>query len=382
MNNNINKYVTGREIYHQPEVWMKTFEIIEDKKKELEIFLEDIINVQNIRIILTGAGTSGFVGDTVVPYIKNKFSNLDVESVHTTDIVSHPETYFKSNIPTLLISFARSGNSPESVATVKLAEDLIDNLHQIVFTCNSEGELAKNIDGTKNKLILLPEESNDKGFAMTSSYTSMVLASLLFFSIDEMEYLKRNIYKVFDLGIKALENTEVIEKIASINFSKIIYLGANSFYGLARESSLKLLELAAGKIVTKYDSPLGFRHGPKSIVDDETLIVIFLSRDDYSRKYEYDLIRELSLEEGNHKVLVISETLDESVEELSDYYIYLSDEELSIDERFNSINYIIYPQILGLLESIKLGINPDNPSPKGSVNRVVQGVKIYPYNKN
>ncbi|MBS4535763.1 SIS domain-containing protein [Clostridium sp. D2Q-14] len=381
MNNNINKYVTGREIYHQPEVWKKTFKIIEDKKKELEIFLEDIINVENIRIIFTGAGTSGFIGDTVVPYIKNKFSNLDVESVHTTDIVSHPETYFKSNIPILLISFARSGNSPESVATVKLAEDLIDNLYQIVFTCNLEGELAKNIDKAKNKLILLPEESNDKGFAMTSSYTSMVLASLLFFSIDEIEYLKRNIYKVFDLGIKALENTETIEKIASISFNKIIYLGTNSFYGLARESSLKLLELTAGKIVTRYDSPLGFRHGPKSIVDDETLIVIFLSRNDYSRKYEYDLIRELSLEEGRHKVLVISETLDKSIEGLSDYYIYLSDEELSIDERFNSINYIIYPQILGLLESIKLGINPDNPSPEGSVNRVVQGVKIYPYDK-
>lgn len=373
--------ITAQEIYRQPEVWEKTYRIIEDRKEELKEFLDGIKKIDNLRIIFTGAGTSGFIGDTIVPYIKNELPNVSVESIHTTDIVSHPQTYLKKDVPTILVSFARSGNSPESVATVELAEDLVDNIKQIVFTCNGEGKLAKNINQGKDKLILLPEEANDQGFAMTSSYTSMVLASMLLFTIDEIDNIKYDINKLCTIGKKALDNTKIIEDISKVDFNKIIYLGANSFYGLSKEASLKLLELTAGKIVTKYDSPLGFRHGPKSIMDDNSLIVLFLSREDYSRKYEYDLLKELASENGSHKTLVITETLEESIEELSDYYIYLNSEVLSIDERFNAINYIIYPQILALLKSLNLGISPDNPSPEGSVNRVVKGVKIYPYNK-
>lgn len=373
-------YITASEIYNQPQVWKDTLSIIESKKDELSIFIDDILKKKNLRIIFTGAGTSGFIGDTVVPQIKKKL-DVDVESIHTTDIVSEPETYLKKNVPTLLISFARSGNSPESVATIKLAEDLVDELYQVVITCNKDGKLAKNINPTNDKSIILPEESNDKGFAMTSSYTSMVLSSLLLFDLENIESMKDDINKLFSIGEKLLSDTELVENISNANFKKIVYLGAGAFYGLARESSLKLLELTQGDIVTKYDTPLGFRHGPKSIMDDETLIVIYLSRDEYTRKYEIDLLKELYNPDSKYKVLAVSETSDSEVDNLSHYHIALNDEELKLDKAYLAIDYVIIPQIISVLKSIGTGINPDNPSPDGSVNRVVQGVTIYPYNK-
>lgn len=371
-------YTTASEIHHQPSVWEDTLKIVESQKDELAAFLNPILAKDNLNIIFTGAGTSGFIGDTVVPHIKEK-TGINALSLHTTDIVAEPEVYFKKDQPTLLLSFARSGNSPESVATIELAKDLVDELYQVIITCNKDGLLAKNIDPATDMAIILPEESNDKGLAMTSSYTSMVLASLLIFDLEDLDSKAAEIRKLFPIGEELLNNTEVLEEVVDTDFEKIVYLGTGSFYGLARESSLKLLELTQGEMITRYDTPLGFRHGPKAIVNDKTLIVMYLSRDPYTRKYEIDLLKELYSPDNPFKVLVISETKDAEIDKLSHYHIALNDEELDLEKAYLAIDYVIVAQILSVLQSRKAGINPDNPSPDGNINRVVEGVTIYPY---
>jgi tagatose-6-phosphate ketose/aldose isomerase len=367
---------TAKEIYQQPEMWNLTLQKILNAQQELKSFLEEVLANKNIRIILTGAGTSGFIGDTLINYIKEKYSDLDVVSVHTTNIVSHPATYLDKDIPTLLVSFARSGNSPESVATVNLAKQIVNNLYQLVITCNQAGKLAKSIEGRKNKVILLPEATNDKGFAMTSSFTSMLLAALLFFNLNKLAELEPLIKSEVAAAKKVINDFPQFDELLIKKYKKIIYLGSSYFYGLSKEASLKLLELSAGKTVTKYDTPLGFRHGPKSIIDSETLVVFFLSRSEYARLYEYDLLRELK--EDQVKTFVISDLIDDQIIELSDYN-YKIESNQKLDEVFNSLIYIIFAQIISLYNSINNKINPDNPSPDGSVNRVVKGVKIYPY---
>lgn len=373
-------YTTASEIRHQPSVWEDTLEIIKEQRDELDAFLKPILAKKDLKIIFSGAGTSGFIGDTVVPYVKEK-TGLNAQSIHTTDIVAEPEVYLDKESPTLLLSFARSGNSPESVATVDLALDMVDELYQLVITCNKDGQLAKNIDPERDQAIILPEASNDKGLAMTSSYTSMVLSSLIAFDLDLLDKKAEEIQKLFDTGEKLLTNTEVLEEVVEENFKKIIYLGTGSFYGLARESSLKLLELTQGEVVTRYDTPLGFRHGPKAIVGEETLIVIYLSRDPYTRQYEIDLLKEIYGEDNPFKVLAISETADEEVSALSHYHIALDEEGIDLEKAFLGLDYVINAQILSVLMSKKVGINPDNPSPDGNINRVVEGVTIYPHDK-
>lgn len=372
---------TAEEIVQQPEMWRLTYKKIRNMKKELLEYHKELMTKEKLNIIFAGAGTSGFIGDSLTPYFKKEFPQFEISSVHTTDIVTHPEIYFNKEIPTLLVSFARSGNSPESVAAIELAEKMVDDLYQLVITCNKDGELAKNIIDSHHKLILLPEKTNDRGFAMTSSFTSMLLASLLFFNIDNLDKLKSAVEakaeSVEQIIVKFSENNSFLEN----DFKKIIYLGDYGFFGLAKEASLKLLELTSGQIITRYDTPLGFRHGPKSIIDQDSLIVLFLSDNEHALKYEYDLLNELNLGKMGYKTAVITAKNRENFKEKADFYFCSDSKRTNVDEIFNTLEYIVYAQIISLYKSIQSGINPDNPSPDGSVNRVVQGVKIYPYKK-
>lgn len=377
----IQGYITAKEIRQQPKLWLETIEIMKINRKKIKKFLDEVAGENNLRIIFTGAGTSAFVGDCVVPYLDRKLSHR-VESVATTDIVSNPSNYLHPHIPTLLISCARSGNSPESVATVELAESLVDNLYQIFLTCNDEGSLAqKASESDKNLLILMPPDSNDQGFAMTGSFTTMLLSSLLMFDLDVLEDIEKDIKTIVSLGEDILVNkADMLKEFAEADHDRVIYLGSSSLRGLAEEAALKSLELTRGKVVADYNSSLGFRHGPKSIINDKTLIVSYLSNDEYTRQYEIDLLKEMAQEDGGKKIIAISSYKDDPVEKLVDHFIAFNEGKKEFkDDVFLVPIYILVAQMFALFKSIRLGITPDNPSPDGVVNRVVKGVVIHPY---
>lgn len=378
----LNGFNTAKEIYNQPNLWIETLKIIESNKDKIANFMKDKMSKENIRVIFTGAGTSAYVGDIIVPYL-NKEKEYMYEAIATTDIVANPEVYLKKDIPTIMVSFARSGNSPESVASYNLANKLVDNISHIFITCNAKGKLAEISKNKENVLLLLmPEESNDKGFAMTSSFSCMALASLLIFDMENFENNKEQIYKMETIGKHILEvGHEELKDLLNLDYERIVYLGSSSFYGLSKESALKLLELTRGQIVSHSETVLGFRHGPKSIVNDKTLIFIYISQNEYSRKYDIDLLNEIYHDVGEHKVISISTMPCKEIEKISDYHLFLSKDDNNIkNEGFISLLYVLYAQIFALLSSIKTKVEPDNPNPSGLVNRVVKGVIIHNYN--
>lgn len=375
--------VTYNEIIQQPELWLETLQIMQSNSDKIKEFLQKLKQQnKNIRIIFTGAGSSNFVGDCVKPYLNKKLKNYNVESIATTDIVTNPDYYLDQDKPTLLISCARSGNSPESIAVVELAEKIVRDLYQIVITCNSSGNLARRAtNNDKTLLLLMPPAANDQGFAMTGSFTTMVLASLLLLQIDNAEKNEKYVARIMKLGNDVLENKmQHIWDIASGEFNRIIFLGSGSLTGLAEEAALKVMELTRGKIMTNADSSLGFRHGPKSVINDKTLLVSFLSSNKYTRKYEEDLLEEIALDPGKKRILVISDQYDKNIATKIDYYITTFHNEISFeDDVYLVFSYLLVAQLFALFKSVQLHINPDNPSPDGTVNRVVKGVKIYPY---
>jgi len=372
----LKSFVTTGEINQQPRLWMETFNIVASMRSEIESLLAKASKQGRPRVILTGAGSSAFVGASVAPYLNRSF-DYQFDSIATTDIVSNPLNYL-SDVPTLMVSFARSGNSPESVATYKLANQLIGEIYHIVLTCNPEGLLAQEAKDDDNSLVLLmPPDSNDKGFAMTGSFTSMALASLLLFNLKGLDNLRRDIDLVCSLGERMLNN-QLVPQIAADVSQRVVYLGSSTLNGLARESALKMLELTAGRVVVSSDSALGFRHGPKSILNEHTIVFLFLSQDSYARKYEVDLIKEMAGENGTILVAVMPQP-DPEVEALVDYSLSLDTGLEFEDDVFLIFPYIIFSQRLALFKSVELGINPDNPSPTGKVNRVVKGVKFYPF---
>lgn len=377
----LNGLNTASEIYQQPKLWLETLKIIESNKDNISRFINERLEKEKIRVIFTGAGTSAYVGEIVVPYLNKKEGNT-YESIPTTDIVTNPKSYFKKDIPTLLISFARSGNSPESVAAYELANKLVDDISHIFITCNADGKLAQISREKENVfLLLMPDKSNDLGFAMTSSFSCMTLAASLIFDMENFEANKKQVLEIASIAEYILDNKyEDLNKILDYDNKRVVYLGSGSFYGIAKESALKLLELTRGQIVSHNESVLGFRHGPKSIVDDNTLILLYCSLDEYAKKYDIDLLNEIYNDVGDHKIISISRDYDEKIKEISDYQLYLSKDSIEINnEVFISLLYVLYAQVFALLYSVKTGVEPDNPNPSGLVNRVVKGVTIYDY---
>lgn len=377
--NKINGLNTAKEITQQPKVWKEAVLNIKKNKNKINDFINKFSSIKDSRIILTGAGTSAFAGETCEPYLTNLL-NKRVEAIATTDLVASPQSYFIKGIPTLLISFARSGNSPESVHAVKLANQLVDDLYQVIITCNEEGKLAQNTkDDEKSLLLLMPKETNDLGFAMTSSFTTMVLSAMAIFNMSNIESFIEDVDKLsVSVNDFLVNNTHKVNKLVNEKFERIIYLGSSTSKAIARESALKVLELTGGIVNANYDTPLGFRHGPKSVIDDTTITVIYISNYDYTRMYDLDLAREMLTHRKKDKVVVIGCDIDKDISNKADYIFELDNINYSVkNEALLPLQQIIFGQMLSFLKSINLNITPDNPCPTGEVNRVVQGVILH-----
>ena len=373
---------TLTEIYQQPVTWEKTCRQIEENKEELQKFIDQVIKCDDFDVILTGAGTSEFVGNALFAHLSGLL-NHKAKSYGTTDIVATPEAYLSRTKPTLLISFGRSGNSPESVGAVDAAESVCDNVYHLFVTCNKNGALSKRAAETHNcYAINLTDETHDQSFAMTSSYSNMYLATYLCFHLNELEETVEKVRKIAVAGQNFLDkHYSVAQQIVDeYNFERIVYLGSNTLKGTSQESALKMLELTAGRVVTMYDTPMGFRHGPKSIVDDTTLTVVYLSDEAYTRQYEVDLLKEMSGQRKGNKIVVVMSSADEAVSALADYTVVYDMKEEN-ENILLGLDYILFAQTLAVLKSLSLDITPDNPCPTGEVNRVVKGVTLYPYTR-
>ena len=366
-------YWTAKEINQQPACWVQTAAITRECEPQIKHFMDHVYSYPNLRIVLTGAGTSAFAGRSLALGLTQRLQRR-VDAISTTDIVSNPKQCFAENIPTLLVSFARSGNSPESVAAVELANQTLTECFHLVLTCNADGKLYNCCSGDKQSLaLLMPTETNDQSFAMTSSFSSMMVAafSVLMYGSDYTKEIE-SICKCSVGLIKDLNSQ--IKDTADQKLERVIYLGSGGLQGLAQESALKLLELTAGKVVATYDSPLGFRHGPKSIVNQNTMIVVFISNDSYTRKYDLDLLAEICRDNIAAQVVAITAQADE-IETRADV-IRVSSMEAATDIEL-LFPYMLYAQMYAFHRALALGNTPDNPCPTGEVNRVVQGVTIH-----
>ncbi len=373
---------TATEIHQQPNTWKKTIGQIEAMKDQIDAFIKKTTDEPDFDIILTGAGTSEFVGNALYSYLGKRL-DYKVKSYGTTDLVATPANYLSKTKPTLLINFARSGNSPESVASVEVANEQCEHIHHLFITCNKNGALSKLAETHHNYFAIdLTDETNDQSFAMTSSYSNMYLACLLCFNLDRLDEMKKELEPVIASAEKMVSDdyTNLFNLVHDYDFKRIVYLGANTLKGTAQESALKMLELTAGKVVTMYDTPMGFRHGPKSIIDDSTLTVVYMSNNAYSRQYEYDIIKEMSAQRKGNRILAVSASYDEEIANMTDYFVSFNDETVS-DNIFLGLDYILVAQIIAIAKSLSLNITPDNPCPTGEVNRVVKGVIIHPYTR-
>ena len=363
-----NSYWTAREISGQPALWRATGRAVAAGRDALDSWLRPLLARANLRIVLTGAGSSAFIGDTLAPGLRSVLRRR-VEAISSTELVAAPGQYLAEDLPTLLISFARSGDSPESLAAAALADQMLGDCHHLLLTCNPDGALARSAEGRADRFcLLMPEGAHDRGFAMTASFSSMLIACASIFTpdADQLEQAARFTEQLI------AEQAAAIRELAQKDFTRLVVLGAGSLLGTAREAALKCLELSAGKVAPLSDSPLGFRHGPKSVVDRATLIVHLQSAEACAANYDRDLYDELIRDDCAGAIVALTAGMlgarpagEPGRGRLDDIWL--------------SLPYLVYAQMLAFYKALALGITADNPCPGGQVNRVVQGVTIYPY---
>jgi len=372
---------TSREIAGQVELWEDTYKKCLSNISSIRDFIENFKKKNNPLIILTGAGSSEFIGYCVEGLWRKNFS-IWINVVPTTRLVTNPDDYFIPSFDYLLVSFARSGNSPESAGAVKITSVTAKHICYLTVTCNREGVLyqtTRNIENSFN--LLLDARTNDNGLAMTSSFSNMVVAGQIIGHCLNISKYKKNFERLLKAGENVLMlSPEIAEDISKLDFTRAVFLGNGSNYGTAVESHLKLQELTSGKIMCTYDSFLGLRHGPEAVIDKKTLIVAFLSSDPYTRKYEMELMEEIKKKNLGIATLVCTSKAEKELKNLSDYTLdYDPEGQLLLPDSLTPPVYIIMGQMLGMFKSLALGVKPDFPSEKGIIHRVVEGVRIYDY---
>lgn len=366
---------TAKEIAGQPQLWFKIFDKLVKEQHGIGTFLDRVLD-QSKKIILTGAGTSAYIGYSVEGALQRNWG-ITTTSVPTTHLVSHPQDYFERATPTLMVSFARSGNSPESLAAVAMADNHIDTCFHLIITCSAKGELANIASKNESLVFLLPPESNDKSLAMTGSYSGMLLAILLLADYRNMHANYAYVQTLVGYGGTMLGSAlGVVEKVAQKDFKRAVFLGSGPLYGTATESHLKLQELTDGGVICKNDSYLGFRHGPKAVVDESTLMVYYFSNNEDVLRYELDLVTAMAIGKKPLSQIGIS-SMDVKVPTLDQLVVLDTGNMAKLPEEYLSVCYILFGQLLGFFKSLHLHLQPDAPSKSGAISRVVQGVKIY-----
>lgn len=369
---------TIREIEHQPKMWMETFGIVAAMKAEVERFVAGNHINKETRIVLTGAGTSAYIADTAAClFIRDGYDRA--RSVATTDIVSAPESFLSPD-DKLFVSFARSGNSPESVAAYSIARKYCRDARHLIITCNPDGCLARQADPEKDCVVVLPDGTNDRSLAMTSSFSSMLVASLLCKNIATLDAERAKLEAAAAFAARILENDvqEALSGMTAKTVRRAVFLGSGALKGIACECHLKLQELTDGQIMCSFDSFLGLRHGPKAVINEETLVVYLLSDDPYTRQYEFDLIDQVDKENRPAGQIVVS-LVPSGITEGIDYEIDAPASEALLAGEYKYVPYVLAGQLLGYYFSLSKGLDPDAPSVRGTISRVVNGVTIYPY---
>jgi len=363
---------TLREILQQPSTWLDTAERMLGKAAELSPLVEGIRS-----LALTGSGSSEYAGVCVRLVLQNALG-VATQTVGGGALLTHGVRAIPPERPGLMISLARSGDSPESVGAVSLMLDTAPRMRHLVITCNQQGRLATTYrDDPRVQVVALDERTNDRSLVMTSSFTNIVLAAR---ALGMLQFPDRYRALCRDLSERAgrLLGTSfpILSRVAATDFNRVLFLGSGSRFGAARESALKMLEMTAGRVIAMSETYLGLRHGPMSLIHSDTLVVCFLSSDPQIRAYESDLIRELSRKQLGLGTLIFGERIPKDLAGAADVLVECAGGASLSDEDWPVLDVIV-GQVLAFFRCRKEGFQPDSPSSDGVIQRVVQGFALH-----
>lgn len=373
---------TPREIWQQPDTWGVTYRLCARAQRELQ----DAVRRAGIgrgstsspTVYLVGAGTSDYTGRALAPLLRARWG-CDVWPLPSTTLLTEFEEFHRAGREYFWISFSRSGESPEGVALLERALERHPQIRHLVITCNPRGPMAQLCERHQDRALalVLDDAVNDRGLAMTSSFSNMVLAGQCAAHLDDLAQFGEVVSRMSETGRQFLPAAaEAAAEVTTLGCSRACFVGSGVLRAVADECSLKVVELSAGKVTTLAETPLGLRHGPMSSVDGQTVFVAFLSSDARRRGYELDLLREIDRKRLGRVRLAVTIADGDDVSQLADYRLPLAAAP-DFPDHYRPVLDVMLGQLIGLFASMRCGLKPDQPSPGGTITRVVQPIKLY-----
>ena len=373
---------TPREIWQQPATWGKTYQRCGEQRTQLHQFLAQAGigrgPMASPTVYLVGAGTSDYIGRALAPLLRQRWG-CDVWPVSSTTLLTDFEQYHLVGRDYLWISFSRSGDSPEGVAALQRALDHNGSVRHVVITCNRQGRMAQTCSRYDGRAVavILDDAVNDRGLAMTSSFTNMLMAGQCIAHLGEYEEFGHTVQRIVEAGSRFLPAAaEAAAAITALGCTRACFVGSGALRGVADEAALKVVELSAGNVTSIAESPLGLRHGPMSSVDGQALFVAFLSSEARRRGYELDLLREINRKRLGRVRAVVTTQGAKDVAPLVDYCLGL-DCPADFPDLYRPVLDVMFGQLIGLFASMRCGLKPDQPSPNGAIARVVSPITLY-----
>ena len=349
--------LVAAEIARQPDAWLSTLALVQaaDLPRDLA----------SVPVILTGAGTSAYAGATIAAAWPG------ASAIATTDLLLYSREEIELRSPNfsdggLLISLARSGDSPESTAVVERTKKLFPSVRHLAIVCNPEGQLA-HISGVD--VLCLDPLTNDRSLAMTGSFSNLALAGLCLLHRDKIAAVLPAIRERAHHSLA--EMYKIAEQVVALSDDRLVVL-TSGMHGLAVETSLKIVELTAGRMLGMPETFLGLRHGPMSVLRENTPVLCFASTETGRQRYEEDLVNDLR-SRGLGRLVVIG---DESALKW-DTHFRVPAIAPALPDYLRTPFEILFAQVVAYHCSLHVNVDPDNPSPDGTVTRVVRPFLIH-----
>jgi tagatose-6-phosphate ketose/aldose isomerase len=363
---------TPAEILQQPATWQTTWRLFREMRDELAGFLRKAREEQ-WTVFLIGAGTSDYIGRSLTGLLRQSWGT-EVMAVASTDLLAGRDEFLIDGRKYLWISFSRSGESPEGVAVLEQALASCPNVKHVVVSCNAKGRMARLASDSSDAIaVVLDDAVNDRGLAMTSSFTNMLLLGQALAHLWEPKGFEVTLERMTAAAEYLLDKgSQLALEIATQRNRLACFVGAGGLTGAAKESGLKLTELTGGRVVALTETTLGLRHGPMSALNRETALTAYIAGSGRQRRYDLDLVREIRAKDVVRTIVCVG-----AEEKAADHSLYC-DAFQGIGDEYRPAVDVIFGQMLGLFSSVELGLKPDSPSPGGVISRVVPPFTIYP----
>ncbi len=334
---------TRSEIASQPAVWRSIL------SEYAQYAMREPIEIEKITrnsYLVTGCGSTYYLSLSVAAILRK--SGIRAWAFPASELV-----YFSNSHPTgeaVLLAISRSGTTTETLWAVESYRKQKKGNNVFAITTQPDSTLAREAN-----LFLAASQAQEQSVAQTRSFTSMfILSQILYGALVGDTHIASRL-QVLPLALEELISyaSDLPCQIGgNLSLNRFFFLGGGPLYGLACEAMLKTKEMTCSWAEAYH--PLEFRHGPMSVVNEETLVVGFIS--DSQLEAELKVLKEMK-QLGAKTMVMIEDSTDFDCSGI-DYVFQLK---TGLDEWERGAIYLPLVQWIVYYRALAKGLDPDQP---------------------